>query len=126
MLLAGLAATVLIILATPAHAGPRADDLRFARSDYVLRSQAFSDAARARAVDFIDRSELSADAMTQEQFLLCVLQIAAFADNGHDTETDSGDAWWPNARLPVRMLWFEDQWIIARADAANADLLPGI
>jgi hypothetical protein len=61
--------------------------------------------------------------MTREQFLLSVLRIAAFADNGHDTESDEGDAWWPTARLPVRMLWFPDAWVIARADSANVDLL---
>ena len=103
--------------------GPRADDLQFAQSAYVAKSPAFSAATRDRAAGFTKRSALTADAMTHEQFLLCVLQIAAFADNGHDTESDSGDAWWPTARLPVRMLWFEDQWVIARADSANADLL---
>ena len=72
---------------------------------------------------FIDRSAVTAEAMTREQFLLCVLQIAAFADNGHDTENDSRDAWWPAARLPVPMLWFPDVWVIARADSANANLL---
>ena len=89
----------------------------------MLKSAVFSPGARERAVSFIERSAATADAMTREQFLLCVLQIAAFADNGHDTEHDAGDSWWPAARLPVRMLWFEDGWVIARADAANADLL---
>ncbi len=108
-LLAGVAASVLLIaVAAPACGGPRADDLRFATSAFVLKSGAFTEAARARAVDYISRSALTADATTQEQFLLCVLRIAAFADNGHDQETDSAHAWWPTARLPVRMLWFED------------------
>lgn len=114
---------LLLFVGSTATAGPQAGDLQFAKSAYVLKSQAFSAEARERAVHFIDRSAATADAMTHEQFLLCVLRIAAFADNGHDTESDSGDAWWPSARLPVRMLWFPDQWVIARADAANADLL---
>ena len=123
-LLVRLAAVVLPFAAAfPALGGPRADDLQFAESAYVLKSAAFPPGARERAVSFIARSAVTADTMTREQFLLCVLQIAAFADNGHDTENDSGDAWWPAARLPVRMLWFEDGWVIARADAANADLL---
>jgi hypothetical protein len=122
--LAGVATSVLLLATgSPALGGPRADDLEFAKSAYVLKSEAFPAGARERAVGFIERSAVAAETLTHEQFLLCVLQIAAFADNGHDTENDSGDAWWPAARLPVRMLWFPDVWVIARADAANADLL---
>ena len=104
-------------------AGPRAADLEHAKSGYVLRSQVFSPQARAAAVRFIDARIATADAMTREQFLLSILRIAAFADNGHDMESDAGDAWWPEARLPVRLLWFPDGWVVARADAANGDLL---
>lgn len=114
---------LLVVSASKAMGGPRAVDLEFAKSEYVLKSDAFAPGSRERAVRFIDNNAAIADAMTREQFLLCVLQIAAFADNGHDTESDSGDAWWPAARLPVRMLWFPDEWVIARADSANADLL---
>ena len=104
-------------------AGPRAEDLEHAKSGYVLRSQVFSPEARAAAVHFIDARLATADAMTREQFLLGILRIAAFADNGHDMESGAGDAWWPEARLPVRMLWFPQGWVVARADAANGDLL---
>jgi hypothetical protein len=123
VLLAPIAACALSVAGTRALAGPRADDLRAVRSGYVLKSAVFTLQGREHAVRFIDESVSGADAMTPEQFLLCVLRIAAFADNGHDTEHDSGDAWWPPARLPVRMLWFPDEWVIARADSANADLL---
>ncbi|MBS0580517.1 MAG: hypothetical protein JSR36_14770 [Proteobacteria bacterium] len=123
LLLAMIAAGALGGAPSIAPAGPRAEDLAVARSGYVLKSPVFTAAARERAVHFIDASVPRADAMTPEQFLLCILRIAAFADNGHDTEHDAGDAWWPAARLPVRMLWFPEEWVIARADAANADLL---
>ena len=124
-LLAPLAACALGLAAPRAPCGPRADDLQAARSGYVLKSTVFPPGGRERALRFIDDTAPRADAMTQEQFLLSVLRIAAFADNGHDTENDAGDAWWPVARLPVRMLWFPDVWVIARADSANADLLGG-
>jgi hypothetical protein len=93
----------LICLAAggPAFAGPRADDLARIKTDYVLKSHVFSAEARERALRFIEASSATADRMTRKQFLLCVFRIAAFADNGHDTEHDSGDAWWPEARLPV-------------------------
>ena len=110
-------------LTSSVTAEPRADDLERAKSEYVLKSQAFSPEARGQAVHFIDAIAAATGGMTREQFLLSVLRIAAFADNGHDTESDEGDAWWPTARLPVRMLWFPDAWVIARADSANVDLL---
>jgi hypothetical protein len=123
-LLAALGLCLLsLTLGSSVTAGSRADDLERAKSDYVLKSKAFSSDARGQAVRFIDTIAATTDGMTREQFLLSVLRIAAFADNGHDTEGDAGDAWWPQARLPVRMLWFRDAWAVARADAANADLL---
>ncbi len=124
-LLASVAVCAFCLASSRVIGGPRAADLEVARSAYVLKSAAFPPEGRERARAFIDNTVTSADAMTREQFLLSVLRIAAFADNGHDTETDSGDAWWPTARLPVRMLWFPDMWLVARADSANADLLGG-
>ena len=105
-----------------ALAGPRADDLAFAKNEYVLRSPAFRPEARAQAVSFIDEAAQSADEMSPEQFLLCMFRVAAFADNGHDALNAGDDAWFPDARLPLRMLWFRDNWVIARADEAHADL----
>ncbi|MBV8784734.1 MAG: hypothetical protein JOZ67_11155 [Gammaproteobacteria bacterium] len=52
-----------------------------------------------------------------------MLRIAACADNGHDVLNFGDDAWFPAARLPLRMVWFPDGWVIARADAAHADLV---
>ena len=112
-----------VALGSSVIAGPRAADLERVKSEYVLKSGAFSPEARVQAVHFIDTIAATADGMTHEQFLLSVLRIAAFADNGHDTESDEGDAWSPKARLPVRMIWFPDAWLIARADSANSDLL---
>ena len=117
------AALVSFTHGSGALAGPRAQDLASIKAEYVLKSHVFSPAARARALRYISTASATADAMTREQFLLCVLRIAAFADNGHDTEHDVGDAWWPDARLPIRMLWFPSGWVVARADSAHADML---
>jgi hypothetical protein len=110
------------VIAPTAFAGPNADDLEHAKSEYVEKSNAFSAANRSRATRFIEQAAAAADSMTHEQFLLCLLRIAAFADNGHDSLRTQG-AWWPQARLPVRMIWFPSGWAIARADAAHAELL---
>ena len=91
-------------------------------SEYVEKSPAFSVANRTRVKRFIEQAAASADSMTREEFLLCLLRIAAFADNGHDTLRTDG-SWWPQARLPVRMIWFPSGWAIARADSAHVELL---
>ncbi|MFO1402783.1 MAG: hypothetical protein U1F30_16480 [Steroidobacteraceae bacterium] len=118
-----IAAFAGLVVATLAAAGPRADDLRFVRQEYVLRSPAFTPAARRAVLRFIDASAAAADAMTPEQYLACALRIAAFADNGHDGLGVGDASWYPEARLPLRMIWFADGWIVARADAARAELL---
>jgi len=104
-------------------AGPRADDLRVVREEYILKSPVLTAAARANALHFIDTTSPTADAMTPEQFLLCALRLAASADNGHDVLNAGDEAWFPGARLPVRMIWFQDTWVIARTDSAHADIL---
>ncbi len=96
-----------------------------ARAAYVDKSRAFSTETRLRALRFIDRAEQRADSMSAEEFLLTVLQIPAFADNGHDVLNDNDDdgAWYPQARLPLRMIWFPEGWVIARAAPEAAELL---
>ena len=103
----------------------RSGDLEIARAAYVDRSRAFSAAKRLRASRFIDRAEQRADSMSAEEFLLTILQIPAFADNGHDVlnEHDDDGAWYPQARLPLRMIWFPEGWVVARAAPEVADLL---
>ena len=111
-------------LGESALAGPNAEDLALAKTEYVLKSPIFrTPEAREQAISFIDKATESADEMSPEQFLLCMLRVAAFADNGHDVVNIGDDAWFPNARVPIRMLWFRDNWVIARADSANRDLV---
>lgn len=121
--LAGAAILGCLRLGASALAGPNADDLAFAKSEYVLTSPVLTRATRAEATSFIDKAAESADAMPPQQFFVCMLRIAAFADNGHDVLNVGDGAWLPDARLPIRMLWFRDNWVIARADAAHADLV---
>jgi hypothetical protein len=114
-------------LDTPArdvNASPsRHDDLVVLRRDYVQASPAFSPDARARALAWLDALERRVDTMTPEQYLLALLRVAAFADNGHDVLDGGTDAWFPAARLPMRLLWLADGWVIARAAPEYADLV---
>lgn len=100
---------------TPLSASGRIGDLDAAASAYGQQSRAFTPATRTAALRFIAQTKPRADLMTSEQFLLAVFRIAAYADNGHDTENDRGEVWWPTGRLPVRMIRFEDGWAVSRA-----------
>ena len=110
-------------VAAASDGATRVDDLEIARSQYVLRSPAFSPAQRQRALAYIERQKPRVGRMTPEQFLLCVLAIPAYADNGHDVLNTAEGAWWPSARLPLRLIWFPEAWVVARAGAEHADLL---
>jgi hypothetical protein len=101
----------------------RESDLTLAETRYVMRSPAFSAEARRKALDFIVQQKPRVASMTAEEFMLCVLAIPAFADNGHDVLNDSDLSWSPSARLPLRMIWFPDGWVVARAAPEFAPLL---
>jgi len=110
--------------ATAADVPPsRSSDLERARSGYVENSLALSAAARVRASRFIDAKLPKVEAMSREEFVLCVMPITGFADNGHDGLNDEEGAWFPGSRLPLRMIWFADGWVVARAAPEQAELL---
>ena len=116
-------------LAGHAAAGPgdpaagRRADLEFARSAYVEKSKAFSPAQRRAALDFIRQALPRVSAMSAAEFLLAVARISAYPDNAHDV-FGSGDAtWWPDTRLPVKLVWFPDGLLVARAAPEQAALL---
>ena len=91
--------------------------------EYVYKSPAFTAEARTKAENLIKKLQQQATSMTDAQFAFALARIAGLADNAHDT-FDLGDgAWFPTLRLPVRMIRFPDQLIIARASPEQADIL---
>jgi hypothetical protein len=110
--------------ATSAGSASRLADLEHAKADYVTESPAFSANDRETALAFVERSRPHVESMSSEAYLLCLLRVAAIADNGHDVLNDGDDSWAPSTRLPLRMIWFPDGWVVARAAPALADL-PG-
>src|SRR4249920_1038036 len=107
-------AMTFAVLAFTASTSPRAapsqvqlEDLEFARTEYVMKSKAFSAADRRQALAYIDSLEAPSSVMSNEQFLLAVLRIVAYAHNAHDS-FDFADGWVPPTRLPLRMIWFAD------------------
>jgi hypothetical protein len=101
----------------------RLADLAVAERDYVDQAPSFSPTARQAAHALLRAMRPKVASMSDAQFALALMQVPALADNGHDA-TDFGDeAWFPKRRLPVRMIWFPDALIIARAAPELSDLL---
>lgn len=99
------------------------EDLEFARTAYVEKSGAFSPTDREAAHKLIRKLKRRAGSLSDEEFMVSVIRIAALARNGHDG-FDLGDgAWLPPKRAPLRMLWFPDALVIARAGPEFSDLL---
>ena len=124
-----LASLVLIGFACAAGLGAaelspsRLGDLDVAQREYVDKAPAFSTAAQEQAHALIVDLRARAPAMTDPQFVLALARIAALADNGHDSFDLGEGSWSPKLRLPVRMIWFADALVIARAAPEAAEFL---
>jgi hypothetical protein len=89
----------------------------------VLKSQALSPEQRRRALAYLQQIGTRVASMSEAEFLLAMARIPAFADNGHDVFHSGKDAWWPDTRLPFRLVWFPDGLVVARAAPERAELL---
>lgn len=94
------------------------EDLRVFRSDYLAKDMAFSPAARKLAEAGVDRMEKLTGTLSPLEFQLSLAQISALADNAHSGARFVN----PTSRLPLRLLWFPDALVIARATGPAADL----
>jgi len=101
----------------------RLADLDVVQHGYVDQAPVFSPYARKQAHALIVDLRGRAPAMTDAQFMLALARFAGLADNGHDSIHPGEGAWRPKLRLPVRMIWFADALLIARAGPDSADLL---
>ena len=101
----------------------RLADLDVAQREYVDKAPSFSTTGREQARALIAELRTRAPAMTDAQFVFALARIAGLADNGHDALHLGQGSWRPNLRLPVRMIWFDDTLLIARASPDAAELL---
>lgn len=95
-------------------------DLEFARDRHLSKSLAYSPEARREAAAFIDATIARGEKLSDEDFLLATLRIAALAGNAHET---AWGGWLPETRLPIRVLWFPDAMVVARAAPEHHALL---
>jgi hypothetical protein len=127
--LSGPVAVLFALLAFCVRPAPAADsasargaDLEFARTEYLARTQSLEPSQRRAALAYLDRIGPLVGAMSDAEFLLAVARIPAFAENAHDVFDSGDDSWWPDTRLPVRLVWFPDGLLVARAAPAYAAL----
>ena len=121
--LAGVACLVVPLLGPAAAPGEaRLQDLAYVREHYVLASHAFSSTARERALDLIHDLEQQAAGLSDADFFIGIERLAALAQNGHDSVQPIDDAWRPKGHLPLRIIWFPDAMVIARAGPPVQDL----
>ncbi|MGH8265132.1 MAG: hypothetical protein ACRET4_16760, partial [Steroidobacteraceae bacterium] len=99
------------------------EDLAFARAAYVEKTLALAPADREAARKLIRRMERGAGSLSNEEFAVGFMRIAALAHNAHDGFDFGDGAWLPAKRAPLRLLWFADALLIARAGPEYADLL---
>ena len=104
-------------------AAGRQADVAYARSEYVLKSLALSPEARSRALAYLEQLGSRVATMSEAEFLLAMARVPAFADNAHDVFHSGHDAWWPETRLPFRLVWFPDGLLVARAAPERQELL---
>ncbi len=115
----------LVITPVPAAdvATGRLADVAYARSEYVMKSLALSPEKKSHALAYLEQLGPRVAAMSDAEFLLAMARIPAFADNGHDVFHSGKDAWWPETRLPFRLVWFPDGLVVARVAPEQKELL---
>ncbi|MCG2586238.1 hypothetical protein [Massilia sp. TS11] len=111
----------LAVQAEPSLKDQQLADLAVARTDFVLRSQAYSMPARLKALALLDQAKARAGELSPAQFAALMARLAAISGNGH--ETFMTIAWSPAQRLPLRTVWFEDALLVTRTAPEQAELL---
>lgn len=97
-------------------------DLAVVRDEYLVKELAYTPVTRAQAAAKLRELETRAGELSSADLLVGLAQIGALADNAH-----SGARWrdpraLPKRRLPLRLLWFPDALVVARATGEATDL----
>jgi hypothetical protein len=97
-------------------------DLAVVRDKYLPKELAYTAETRAQALARLGELEARAGALSHAELLVGLAQIGALADNAHSGVRYRDPRALPAARLPLRLLWFPDALIVARATGEAADL----
>ena len=98
------------------------EDLDATATAYVMASRAFSASSRRVALRYIDRITPKAPGLSNEEYLLALMRIAALSGNAHDS-LHTGEGWRPATRLPLHFIWFPDELVIARTGPGQGEVV---
>lgn len=126
----GLAKTMLFYPPAPAADFPapqsqeeaRVQDLEYLKKYVSGYDRSYSEQARAQALALIGELQARAGGLTRAGFELGVRRVVALADNGH-SNVWIGPQTRRFHRLPVRGHWFEDGYLVVRANKEYGHLL---
>lgn len=96
-------------------------DFDVLRSEVVMQSGAYSEVARDAALSRIDAVQSREIPLERGELIAELMRISALAQNGHDY-FDTGTGWFPDRRLPLRLLWLADGLIVSRTAPEQAAL----
>lgn len=113
--------------ATAAHAddarrAAQLADLAIVRDDYLPKELAYTPATRSLAQAELRTLQERAGRLSNADLLVGLARIGALTDNAHSGVRYHDPRALPAARLPLRLLWFPDALVVARATGAAADL----
>ena len=108
--------------ATPIGREAQLQDLEKVRTEYLPKEMAYSPEARRLAEAKVSELEARAGALSPSELLVGLAQVGGFADNAHSGVRYHDPQALPQKRLPLRLLWFADGLVVARASGAAADL----
>lgn len=117
LMLAGLAEA-----ATPISREAQLQDLAQVRAEYLPKEMAFTPTTRAAAEARLKTLEARAGRLTPSDLLVGLAEVAALADNAHSGVRYHTPEALPDKRLPLRLIWFPDALVVARAHGDAADL----
>ena len=124
-----LAVTLLIVglscAQAPSSRNQRLRDLATLRVDYIEKTLALTPERRGRALRLLSELEQRANRLSAASFLVGVYEVAAIADNAHDTVSFRSPAARPALRASIRLIWFPEGLVIARGEGQAADLAGG-
>ncbi len=121
-LLAATAVSTVAVASDLTTADQRRQEIVILRREYIDLAPSFDRAAKTRARTMLTRIAKDAARLNDQEYLLRLAEVAAQADNGHDSIGIGNSPLRPAVRVPVKMLWFEDRLFISRVAPANADL----
>lgn len=122
----GVLATGLVHSAAAATAMPVVEPVAVFASAFVDKDRALTASAKEQARAKVEHLARRAPAISRPELRLFLSRIVALADNAGSLVLDAPEFAASAPRLPLRLAWFPDGWLVIRASADHSDLVGGL